>query len=281
MTWYNNLTAHIFVSWAKTHTSRFFYLIDKIESVQRRFTKRLPGYISLDYPARLISLEQCSLEKRRIVHDLVLMYKFVFKLVDVQTSIFFTLRNDAVPSRGNPYKVLLKVSQTNVRCHFFHGANCLYMDSLPPSVVDFRSLSSFKRTIYNAHVNLFTRYWCAVLSLNWHCMLFYLHNRYDYIFSLGSKVVVCIFVLFVWYVSGLWPFIANKLILDSREKGSETRWGACVWSASCVSSKHCGLCAMHFATVSDILAVYASLNLLTSMRLNIISVFFDRRNTRV
>ena len=25
-------------------------------------------------------------------------------------------------------------------------------------------------------------------------------------------VVTCIFVLFVWYVSGLWPFIANKLI---------------------------------------------------------------------
>ena len=31
-------------------------------------------------------------------------------------------------------------------------------NSLPPSVVDFRSLSSFKRTICNAHVNLFTRY---------------------------------------------------------------------------------------------------------------------------
>jgi len=43
-------------------------------------------------------------------------------------------------------------------------------------------LSLFKRTIYNAHVNLFTRYWCAVLSLNWHCMLFYIHNRYDFIF---------------------------------------------------------------------------------------------------
>jgi len=25
-------------------------------------------------------------------------------------------------------------------------------------------------------------------------------------------IVTCIFVLFVWYVSGLWPYIANKLI---------------------------------------------------------------------
>ena len=103
--------------------------MDKIESVQRRFTKRLPGYISLDYPARLVSLGQCSLEKRRIVHDLVLMYKLVFKIVDVQMSKkIFTLRNNAVPTRGNPYKVSLKVSQTNVRRHFFHGANCLYME---------------------------------------------------------------------------------------------------------------------------------------------------------
>jgi len=71
---------------------QYNYLIDKIESVRQRFTKRLPGYISLDYPTRLISLEQCSLEKSRIVHDLVLMYKFVFKLVDVQTSIFYTTK---------------------------------------------------------------------------------------------------------------------------------------------------------------------------------------------
>ena len=84
---------------------QYNYLVDKVESVQRRFTKRLPGYNTLDYPTRLISLEQCSLEKRRIVHDLVLAYKIVFRLVDVQTSLFFTLRNDAAPTRGNPYKV--------------------------------------------------------------------------------------------------------------------------------------------------------------------------------
>ena len=46
-------------------------------------------------------------------------YQFVFRLVDVQTSNFFTLRNDAVPTRGNPHKVLLNVSRINVRRHFF------------------------------------------------------------------------------------------------------------------------------------------------------------------
>jgi len=73
---------------------------------------------------------------------------------------------------------------------FFTERTAFIWNSLPPSVVDFRS-SSFKRTIYNAHVNLFTRYWCAVLSLNWHCMLFYLCNRYDFIFSFDSYMYIC------------------------------------------------------------------------------------------
>ena len=103
---------------------------------------------------RLTSLEQCSLEKRRIVHDLILMYKFVFSLVDVQTSNLITPRNDAVPTRGNPYKVLLTVSPANVRRHFFTERTALIWTSLPPSVVHFRSLSSFKKTIYNASLYL-------------------------------------------------------------------------------------------------------------------------------
>jgi len=66
-------------------------------------------------------------------------------------SAFFTLRNNAVPTRGNPYKVSLKVSQTNATERI-----AFIWNSLPPSVVDLRSLSLFKKTIYNA--NLFTRY---------------------------------------------------------------------------------------------------------------------------
>ena len=71
-------------------------------------------------------------------------------------SNFFTLQNNAVPTRGNPYKVSLKVSQTNVRRHFFTEQIAFIWNSLPPLVVDLRSLSLFKKSIYNA--NLFTRY---------------------------------------------------------------------------------------------------------------------------
>jgi len=70
----------------------------------------------------------------------------------------FTLRNDTVSTRGNPYKVLLNVSRVNVIRHFFTDQTTLIWNSLPASVVDFRSLSSFKSTVNNAHMNLFTRY---------------------------------------------------------------------------------------------------------------------------
>jgi len=36
---------------------------------------------------------------------------------------------------------------------FFTERTAFIWNSLPPSVVEFRSLSSFKKTIYNAHVN--------------------------------------------------------------------------------------------------------------------------------
>ena len=77
-----------------------------------------------------------------------------FRLVDVQTSNFFTLRND----RGNPYKVLLKCKSHECQTSFFTERIALIWNSLPTFVVDFRSLSSFKRTINNAYVNLFKRY---------------------------------------------------------------------------------------------------------------------------
>jgi len=61
---------------------------------------------------------QCVLEKRRTVHDLVLTYKIIFRLADVQTSKFFKLRDDIVPTRGNPYNIFLNTSRMNVRRHF-------------------------------------------------------------------------------------------------------------------------------------------------------------------
>jgi len=52
----------------------FNYAIDKTESAQRKFTKRLKGCKYMDYPARLSFLNLPSLERRRLIADLILTY---------------------------------------------------------------------------------------------------------------------------------------------------------------------------------------------------------------
>ena len=73
--------------------------IAAIESSQRRFTKRLPGLRSYSYQHRLHRLKLQSLEQRRLRADLVLCYKILFRIVDVQPGEYFEFNER--PSRGH------------------------------------------------------------------------------------------------------------------------------------------------------------------------------------
>jgi len=75
--------------WSPYHVN----LVKLIESVQRKFTKRLPGYASLSYKDRLSHLALHSLELRCLRYDLLLTYKIVFRLTDIVASDMFTLTN--------------------------------------------------------------------------------------------------------------------------------------------------------------------------------------------
>ena len=70
--------------------------ISKIESVQRSFTKRLPGLSNLPYTKRLEVLGIDSLEIRRLRYDLVFVYKMLFGLADLNFSDYFALRTGPV-----------------------------------------------------------------------------------------------------------------------------------------------------------------------------------------
>ena len=63
--------------------------IEEIERVQRRFTKRLPGLKMYSHTTRLNQLKLPSLEFRRLHIDLIMCYKRVFGLVDVNFDDFF------------------------------------------------------------------------------------------------------------------------------------------------------------------------------------------------
>jgi len=119
--------------------------IDKIERVQRRFTKRLPGCKCLSYSKRLLQLNLTSLELRRYA-DLVMYYKLIFGHVECKLGDFFTLNSSAV-TRGHIYKLYKNLSKNSVRKFFFSERVINIWNFLPADTVNFTSLSSFRRTI--------------------------------------------------------------------------------------------------------------------------------------
>jgi len=92
-----------------------------VETVQRKFIKRLPGFASLGYKERLSCLDLDSLEMRRLRHDLLYTYKIVFNLVSEAANDMFTLANTLylTRTRGHPCKLYLHNSFIDVRKHFF------------------------------------------------------------------------------------------------------------------------------------------------------------------
>jgi hypothetical protein len=71
-----------------------------IENVQRRFTKRIAGFKNLTYAERLKRLGLQSLEYRRMIFDLCMVFSICNKLVDLQFEDFFSHARSR-STRGN------------------------------------------------------------------------------------------------------------------------------------------------------------------------------------
>ena len=84
--------------------------IHEIESVQRRFTKKILGLGKHDYRHRLTVLNLPSLEFRRIRGDLIETYKICNNIYDPKTtnSLFDFVPSDN-PTRSNGFKIIKKV----------------------------------------------------------------------------------------------------------------------------------------------------------------------------
>jgi hypothetical protein len=67
------------------------YLIDKLETVQRRFTKRISPIAHLSYQERLAALNLEPLEIRRLRFDLIQYYKILHNLSCIPSNQYFEL----------------------------------------------------------------------------------------------------------------------------------------------------------------------------------------------
>lgn len=120
-----------------------------LESVQRRWTKRVAGMSGLDYRTRLQSLNQFSVQGRLLRSDMIQCWKIFHGKCSITPDSLFTM---APPSgtRGHRFKVSHIRAATDVRKRAF-AARCVRpWNALPDSVVSEGNLSVFKKNLANA-----------------------------------------------------------------------------------------------------------------------------------
>jgi len=117
-------------------------LINQLESIQRRFTKRLPGFQTLPYDERCSLLGLDRLELRRLRTDLILCYKIIRGLVLLSPDSFFTFVCNS-RTHGHSFKLFLPDSRVNCRQHFFADRVLRIWNSLREDVVSAGHLSLF------------------------------------------------------------------------------------------------------------------------------------------
>jgi len=126
------------VIWSPYHVDQ----ISKLESVQRRFTKRIAELRDMPYVERLKKLQLESLETRRLCNDLLFTYKVLFGLASPDWSSMFSF-NSASITRGHSYKLFGKISRVNIRHQFFCNRVVNVWNNLPATDVNFKSFRAF------------------------------------------------------------------------------------------------------------------------------------------
>jgi hypothetical protein len=122
-----------------------------IESVQRDFTKRIPGCAHLSYAERLSFLKLQSLEHRRLIADLTMTYNILHDKVSINNDIFTLNPNKNL--RGHPLKITVPVIKTNVQKFLFSNRVIAPWNSLPTPVVLSKSTLSFKNQLKKIDLN--------------------------------------------------------------------------------------------------------------------------------
>jgi ribonuclease P/MRP protein subunit RPP40 len=150
-TYVRPLLEYASVSWSPHHIND----IKLLESVQRKFTKRLPGYSLVSYQDRLKQLNLESLELRRLRIDLSYTYKILFGLIDVNASDFFTLANNDHNTRGHAYKLSTHCSRLDIRKFYFSERVVKPWNNLQADPEHFSSFINFKRFLYKSDLTKF------------------------------------------------------------------------------------------------------------------------------
>ena len=136
--------------------------IDQIENVQKSFTRyafRRCGIPYNSYKDRLYKINLDSLRRRRVVFDLILLYKIFYGTSDLKFSNYFKLKSNHYQLRHNSFQiesvVNFSLSQNQISNGFFTRV-CNYWNSLPQSIIESETVSIFKTKLKTHDLSQFT-----------------------------------------------------------------------------------------------------------------------------
>ena len=121
--------------------------INKIERVQRRCTRMLPGFKQLSYRERLNKLGLYSLERRRLRGDLIEVFKMMKGIDRVDVDKLFPLRVGKIQTRGHDMRIKGQKFRGNMRGNFFTQRVVAVWNDLPAEVVEAGSILTFKSKV--------------------------------------------------------------------------------------------------------------------------------------
>ena len=126
--------------------------VHSIESVQRHYIKSICRRCNLNigsYLERLNALGLNTLEYRRCKYDVILVYKIIHGLIDLNFSDFFSFSSSPYNLRRHSYSLKMSKFNTDVRKSFFSNRIIKLWNSLPDSVVNSPSIYIFRKRLDN------------------------------------------------------------------------------------------------------------------------------------
>ena len=134
------------------------YLIDLLENVQRKFTKRINSISHLSYLERLSILNLEPLELRRLKADLTMYYKIINNLTCIDSKLVFAFRQPSLrTNRLTSHRFALQKPAKSLQTlsnSFFYRAIDVW-NGLPDDVFSANSLPTFKNHINKIDFNAF------------------------------------------------------------------------------------------------------------------------------
>ena len=132
-------------------------LIAKLEKVQRKFTKRLPGLQAKSYEERLRILKITTLEERRLKLDLCFLFKVIKGKINVNFENYFEYKSNI--TRGHSLSLRERQSNSDLKRFSFAQRIVKVWNFLPETVINAPSVASFKKQLDKVELGRFLRGW--------------------------------------------------------------------------------------------------------------------------